>query len=98
MFGKGMAALKTASIIWFISVRGVFKNLRRAGILKKMSLISTMVPGGAPTSSMASSFPPDILTRFPRSAFCGRDVICMRDTAAMLEQKWQLDGSLSTTE
>jgi hypothetical protein len=48
MLENGMAALKTVSTIWFISVRGVFRNFRRAGILKKRFFISTMVPGGRP--------------------------------------------------
>jgi len=82
-----MAALKTVSIIWFISVALVFRNLRRAGILKNRSLISIMTPGGAPTSSMASSFPPEILTRFPRSSFCGSDVIRIREIKFQNGQK-----------
>ena len=42
--GRASAWRRTASMQWANSVASVFKNLRRAGVLKNSSFTSTVVP------------------------------------------------------
>ena len=45
------------------SLGAVFRNLSRAGVLKKRSCASTVVPAGAATSSFSMTVPPSPRTR-----------------------------------
>ena len=72
------------SIIWSVSVFTVFRNFLLAGTLKKRSLTSTSVPAGDPVSSIDFNFPPVTFTLYPLNWSAGREVISIRETAAML--------------
>ena len=67
-----------------ISVPMVFKNLRRAGVLKKSCFTVTMVPLGAPTSETSFILPPSTTISVPLSADAARVIRLNRETAAIL--------------
>ena len=82
--GRASARRRTASSACRSSVRGVRRNLRRAGTLKKRSRTSTTVPAFAAAGSTAETVPPSTRTRAPLSASCGRLASTSLDTEAML--------------
>ena len=63
--GWDRAIFSTRSATWAPSVAAVFKNFRRAGVLKNRFREINVVPSGAPTSSRLFSCPPSIWYRQP---------------------------------
>ena len=62
----------------------VFRNLRRAGVLKNRSCTSTVVPGERATAPRPATRPPSTSTNAAASAPAGRETSRRRLTAAML--------------
>src|SRR6056297_387931 len=81
---RASARRLTSSSMWLYSVRSVFRNLRRAGVLKNRSRTSMTVPGGVANGSMSPALPPSHSMRMPDSAPSGREPSDSRDTEAML--------------
>ncbi len=65
------------------SLGALLRNLRRAGVLKKRSCASTVVPAGAATSSFSFTVPPSPRTSVPVSAPRGHESSEKRVTAQM---------------
>ncbi len=63
------------------SAGALLRNLRRAGVLKKRSCASTVVPAGAATSSFSLTVPPSPRTSVPVSAPRGHESTEKRVTA-----------------
>ncbi len=75
----------TTSSRWRYSVFSVFKNLRRAGVLKKRSRISTVVPCGCAAGETSASISrPSARTCHPLSCPSARDLRVRRDTELIL--------------
>ena len=66
------------------SVRSVFRNLRRAGVLKNRSRTSTVVPGGCAAGRGASTTPPLHSTLHAEAASLARETTRNWATEAML--------------
>ena len=66
------------------SVRSVFRNLRRAGVLKNRSRTSTVVPGGCAAGRSAAALPPSHSTLHAESAPSARETSRNFATEAML--------------
>ena len=66
------------------SVVSLFRNFRRAGMLKKRSRTSTTVPGEHPASFVSRRTPPSTTISVPDTASDSRVVRRNRDTLAML--------------
>jgi len=83
---KRLSAMRrTTSSMCLNSVVSPRRNLRRAGVLKNRSRISTVVPGGCAAGSGGSTrSDPSPRTRQAASAPGVRDVSVRRDTEAML--------------
>ena len=69
--GRASATRTTASLAWPDSAGADFMNFRRAGVLKKRSRTSTVVPRARATSSTASTRPPSSAMRVPTTAPAG---------------------------
>jgi len=65
------------------SVAGAFRNLSRAGVLKKRSWTSTVVPASPGTVRRWLTTPPSPPSRRPSSASWARLVTVKRETAQM---------------
>ena len=72
------------SQIWPNSVAGDFRNLRLAGVLKKRSRTSTLVPVGQPPASGSPFLPPSTRKRRPSDSLRAREMISSLDTEAIL--------------
>ena len=79
-----MAMVEMLSAMCPISVAMDFKNLRRAGVLKKSCFTVIIVPGGAPVSDTFFSFPPSRYTSVAVSDVFSLVVNVNRETDAML--------------
>ena len=69
--GRASATRTTASLAWPASAAVDRMNLRLAGVLKKRSRTSTVVPRARATSSTASILPPSTEMRVPTTASGG---------------------------
>jgi len=76
-----MASRRTESTARSRSVRGVFRNLSRAGVAKNRSRTSTRVPGGCAAGTGADFLPASTTISHALSAPGGREVIRIRLTA-----------------
>ena len=76
-----MASRRTESTARSRSVRGVFRNLSRAGVAKNRSRTSTRVPGGWAAGTGAALVPASTAISHALSAPGGREVIRIRLTA-----------------
>ena len=65
------------------SLRSDFRNLRRAGVLKKRSVTMTVVPWGQPKGDISSISPALRVRRVPSFVPAARDIISMRETEEM---------------
>ena len=79
--GWASASWPTVRRVAASSVAGAFKNLRRAGVLKKRSCTSTLVPTSAGTPSRWATTPPSPPSRRPSGAPPARLVTVKRETA-----------------
>ena len=83
MAGWAMASRRSASATWPDSVRGSFRNFRRAGVAKKSSRTSTRVPGGCAAGRGSPLAPPSMSRLQAVSAPAGREVSTKRLTEAI---------------
>ncbi len=82
--GEPRAARTTTSPTWPLSVDVAFRNLRRAGTLKKRSLTSICVPAAQPVGFTSVGPPPSTVSAIPASCSRGRVEREKRETDAML--------------
>ena len=82
--GRVRASFVKMSLIFELSVRSLFMNFLRAGVLKKRSLTSIVVPTAAPVCSSPVTVPPANVSRKANSSSSVRVVIVKRETAAIL--------------
>ena len=79
--GCASASWASARRLWASSAAGDFKNFRRAGVLKKRSRTSTLVPSSTGTVSRWVTSPPSPQRRRPAAAPRARLVTPKRETA-----------------
>ena len=82
--GAAKARRRTASSAWSASVRGFFRNFRRAGVAKNRSLTTTRVPGAPAAGATSDTRPPStemVAAASPRAASRGREVMASRAAA-----------------
>jgi hypothetical protein len=77
------AIASSSRIAAAISLGALLRNLRRAGVLKNRSCVSTVVPAEAATSSFSATAPPSPRTRVPVSDPRGHEDSEKRVTAQM---------------
>src|SRR3954471_18894431 len=83
MFGRASAMRRKTSSQWPNSVPSVFRNFRRAGVLKYSSSTVTVVPVARAAGSTSASSPPSQRMVLPCAASRARLEIATRATEAM---------------
>ena len=82
--GAAKARRMTACSACSASVRGDFRNLRRAGVAKNRSVTVTRVPGAPAAGVTGATRPPSTVMRCPWGAAAWRETMSSRAAAPML--------------
>ena len=93
--GWASAMACTSRSVWASSAWALFRNLSRAGVLKKRSWASTRVPGVAATSSFSATAPPSPRTSVPVSEPRSHESTEKRVTAQMAGSASPLNPSVA---